>query len=644
MRARSLITVSAIVALLVSGDATLASPQGAMRVIVAPNEITQPMPAGTGIVSGQIREARGNTVVPDAVVSLSLGSRTLRVVADAQGRFAFPSLPAGSFTLSAAMPGFSDGAHGRLRPGGSSQPVELTDGERVTDITIPLWPHATIAGTVVDDIGEPVIGARVRTYRRSLVGGRVRLTSGPSDATDDRGWFRIAGLDAGEYIVGLPMTSHTWPAALEHYMQQGGEWPQDLTNSAAGQIEALIAYGVPLGGGAPIVAQVSDRLLPPDVPGDGRLAVYLAQFFSGTSIVSDATPIVLGAGDERAGVTLTLRTDRTWNVSGTVTGADASIDDLVLRLSPAGAAQIETAVAVTDFRGRFTFVGVPSGQYVIHALRLPRGEPGPAATVGIPAVVELALPVAALPSTPLMWAEQPVTVDAADVGSVTVALRSGTKVRGRVEFNGTLPKPAPETLDRMQIALDPADERTASKAASAIRGRVERTGLFATIGAPAGRYVVTVGGLPDGWHLQGVMMGGRDASVDPLDIAAADVAGVTIVLTDRPSAISGRVSTPAGAPDTQATVIVFPVDPAARIDHGAAPRQVRAERTDRHGAFVASGLPAGRYFVGAVPEALASDWQRPAFLEALARTAVQIDLAAGEAKQVPLQTVRVDVR
>jgi hypothetical protein len=243
-----------------------------------------------------------------------------------------------------------------------------------------------------------------------------------------------------------------------------------------------------------------------------------------------------------------------------------------------------------------------------------------------------------------LWAEQPVTVDDGDVASVTVALRSGTRVRGRIEFSGTLPKPAPDTLDRIRIALDPADEPTAARTSFPIRGRVERTGLFATVGAPAGRYVVTVGGLPAGWHLQGVMQGSRDVSTDPLEIAAADVAGVTIVLTDRPAAVTGRVTTTAGAPGTEATVLIFPADAAARVDRGAAPRMLRSVRTDRGGGFIVSGLPPGRYHIGAVPEALAGDWQRPAFLEALARTAMSIDLALAETKQVPLQTVRIDVR
>ena len=48
-----------------------------------------------------------------------------------------------------------------------------------------------------------------------------------------------------------------------------------------------------------------------------------------------------------------------------------------------------------------------------------------------------------LPHGPTLWAEVPVTVTDRDV-AVTVNLRAGSRVHGRVEFDGRLPPPSPE--------------------------------------------------------------------------------------------------------------------------------------------------------------------------------------------------------
>jgi len=362
--------------------------------------------------------------------------------------------------------------------------------------------------------------------------------------------------------------------------------------------------------------------------------------------VPDATAITLAAGEERPGIGLTLRAEPTWNVSGTVTGLDTAVDDLVLRLSPAGATAIETAVAVTDFRGRFTFLGVPSGTYVIRALRLPRGasEQRMIVTTAVtPPGVKLPIPEAALPTGSLMWAEQAVTVDGADATAGPVALRAGARLRGRITFDGSTPRPAPEMFERMRITLSPADERTDGLVPDGIRGRGERDAQFATMGAPAGRYVVAVTGLPDGWSLGTVMFGGRDVSVEPFDLGGTDVGGVTIQLTDRPASIAGKVSLASGEPDPNASVIVFPVAAAKRVDRGASPRQLRSVRTDRTGMFRVDGLSPGQYFIAAVTDPF-SDWQQPRYLEALVRVSTRVDLAVGESRQTSLQAVKIDVR
>ena len=117
-------------------------------------------------------------------------SNLLRVLTDAEGRFVFKNLPKGSFGLNATKAGYLDGAYGRLRPSGTSQSIDLADGDRQTDVKVRIFRTATIAGTVNDDQGEPVVGVSLRAYRRTYVSGRRLLTlAATSSPTDDRGMY-----------------------------------------------------------------------------------------------------------------------------------------------------------------------------------------------------------------------------------------------------------------------------------------------------------------------------------------------------------------------------------------------------------------------------------------------------------------------
>jgi hypothetical protein len=76
------------------------------------------------------------------------------------------------------------------------------------------FKFGSISGIVTDDIGEPVVGAAVRLYRRNLVAGRRVLSQVNQAATDDRGVYRMSSLLAGEYYVMLPIVPSSSPAAL----------------------------------------------------------------------------------------------------------------------------------------------------------------------------------------------------------------------------------------------------------------------------------------------------------------------------------------------------------------------------------------------------------------------------------------------
>jgi hypothetical protein len=93
--------------------------------------------------------------------------------------------------------------------------------------------------------------------------------------------------------------------------------------------------------------------------------------------------------------------------------------------------------------------------------------------------------------------------------------------------------------------------------------------------------------------------------------------------------LSGTVTAESGSADA-ATVIVFPTDSSAWAGYGSSPRRLRTTRVDKTGNFRMQNLPAGEYFIAAVPDKIAADWQNPKFLEGLAADATRVRLAEGD--------------
>lgn len=599
---------------------------------------TQPMKLGTGVIFGQITEADSNRPVAGAIVTLNLpGVQPLRVMADGQGRFGFRGLPAGGFNITASRPGWVDGAYGRTRPGGPGLPLRLTDGERVSGVVVPVWRYASISGTVVDDSGDPIVNAPVRVLRRSTIGGRTRLTMGAQDTTDDRGMYRISMLEPGDYVVAVPMQRN--PTDMAPMVAD-----RLLTEVIA--VRATAAAGVATGGDM-VFFNAAGGGSPAGLGEDGRPLAYPTVFYPNVTTSSRSTVITLSSGEERPSVDFQLRGVPTSRVSGVATGPDGAVPNLQLTLVPAEADEmaspIETLSGGTDGQGRFTIEGVPPGQYILRAVRTPRVAMGPGEvttfTQGDRVVVTRTMVSASgfppLPTDPTLWAEMTVTVGAKDLADIPLSLRPGIRVTGMVQFNGGAERPAADRLNSIGIMLEPADPQPG---VSGGRGRIETTGVFATMGVPPGRYFVRVNGSYPGWSLHSVQVGGRDASVVAIDLESSDLSGAMVVFTDRPSELSGQVQS--DGPLDAATVLVFPAESSAWVGYGTASRRFANARADKQGNFRVTNLPAGDYLAVAIPDKMANDWQNPKFLESLVADATRVHIGDGDKATASLKVAR----
>ena len=122
---------------------------------------------------------------------------------DTDGRYRLTGIAAGQYSVSPRALAYAipyDGA--TYRPG---KAVTISDGEALEGLDFALVKGAVITGTITDYTGRAVIGQNVRLERLNEQNKETSFRTGAYRMynTDDRGTYRLFGLPAGRYRVGL---------------------------------------------------------------------------------------------------------------------------------------------------------------------------------------------------------------------------------------------------------------------------------------------------------------------------------------------------------------------------------------------------------------------------------------------------------
>ncbi|HEX5071481.1 MAG TPA: carboxypeptidase regulatory-like domain-containing protein [Vicinamibacterales bacterium] len=553
--------------------------------------VTAPPPTaslvGTGAIGGVVTNDDGSKPVRFAyIVLIGTGTGVVKFSSsDADGKFLFGALPADRYTIGASRPPYLGTVAGARRPGRMGTAIALTDGQKIANLAIRMSLGAVITGTIVDDKGQPAPNVSVGAYQMRLQNGeRVPVAVGTRVMTDERGRYRLFGLVPGDYMVAVAQTSVT-PIA-----------PPALSDA---DVDAALRAGN--AAASPPITQTPLR--------------YLPVFFPGSPRAADAAVLSLGSGEERANVDVRLTLTRGASVSGTVIGADGQLPPrLAVTISPRGPSIVNTVLsAPTQPDGSFQIFNQMPGSYFVRA-----AGGGPPAGGG-PAMQQLAVAT--------------IEVNGADVTGVQLVMRPGATIRGSVAFRGSSPKPAlagwrfpartygPSTLTVPTV--QPADE----------------TGTFGMVVFP-GTYLIgwqpAFGPTTDAitWSLESVVVDGRDVTDLPVEIGDPAPQNLVATFTDRYQELTGRITSAAGAPMSQYTIVVFPEDKTYWISGS---RRILTSRPGTDGKFVLSGagptnLPAGRYLIAAVTDIDRDEQYDPAFLSALVPAAVPVTLQPGAKK------------
>jgi hypothetical protein len=489
---------------------------------------------------------------------------------------------------------------------------------------------ATVSGRVV------AAATGVPLPRAAVVLRRDTLRDVRTATTDGQGRYEFDDVPAGRYDLSASKTGYVQTEYGQARTLQANQQEQiDFRLIRAGAISGRVTddFGEPVEARiaaqrfefiagvrrlAPIgrTAQSNDlgefRLygLPPGQYYLGATTTYAPTYYPGTVIASEAQPITIAAGQDVTNIGIAILPIRTARISGTAIESNGRPMSGAAVIAMQGGMGGRGDQVRSD--GSFTIADVAPGEYTIKVSQ----RLGDAQQV----------------------ASASVSINGEDVTGLTLVAQKPAAVRGRVVLEvGDAGDRSTLRLDALRVhALRVSPEETVAIGISA--GAVDSQGAF-EVTVPSGPTLLRFAGLPSGWQLKAVRLNSLDVTDGGLDLPADQVLeGVELVISNRPSGISGSVTDASNRSMANCSVVIFPED---RRQWNFQSRYLTRSRADAAGGFTAANLPPGAYLAIAVSDLGPGEELDPTFLERALVRATRFSLLEGETRtlDLKLQTV-----
>ncbi|MCX7017443.1 MAG: carboxypeptidase regulatory-like domain-containing protein [Candidatus Sumerlaeota bacterium] len=336
------------------------------------------------VAGGRVLDVETNTYIEGAEVAIQasygpgqIKSRSFKTVSGNHGRFDFNKLPAGLHVAQASAQGFM-----RTSSGASAQTFTLQPGERKNDIVLQLDHGGSVEGFVIDPAGRSVIGCVVQLYLASAVPRSVNVKDWNS-TTDESGYFKITGIEAGERLqlyasAAKPGCAKTRSSLITLTAQQPAVNTQITLQAGcpvSGKITdlkdlpipgaevAFTTYAFP---GDPTAAPIKvyaaangSYLIPNCTPGTGQIKV------SRSGYVEESRDLALKTGRSFDGVNFQL--DFGCRISGRVTSLDGyPIASARVKARPLQGSSGNDE-AITNKNGEYTLTNLGKGKFHLEA-------------------------------------------------------------------------------------------------------------------------------------------------------------------------------------------------------------------------------------------------------------------------------------
>jgi hypothetical protein len=417
--------------------------------------------------------------------------------------------------------------------------------------------------------------------------------------------------DGGEAVAGTSVQAmrYQFVNGARRLMPFGGEGSNDRTDDQG----SFRLYGLAPGDyyvsannrmGMVVMAGVNNT------EGD----TYAPTFYPGTSSVAEATRITVKAGQEMSGANFALIVARMARIRGrAINSSGQPLSNAMLMLMPGDPGMMMMMMsgpsnAMVGPDGTFQFTNVAPGRYNL--------------TVR---------PMGMATSTSEM-ANMPITVGNDDIDNLMVATGVGAIARGVVTTDdGT---PPPFRADQVSIFPQPAEPTMAFSMSG--QNRINDDFTFELTGLSDRRLIRPNLPPATGWFLKQVLYDGTDVTDTGVDfMPGRSYDSFQIVFTQKTTDLSGAITDDRGNPVVDASVVIFPADPAKWVYLS---RYVRTVRPDTNGRFNIKSLPPhDDYLVIAVQNLEQGQGADPEFLARAKEDAKAFSLNEGETKAVDIK-------
>ncbi len=591
-------------------------------------------PIGTATIMGVVVDDATGAPVEGVRVTRWIASGASpqhEVITDAKGRFLYTRVGAGTYYLVAEAAGYSMGAYSRRRPEGPQHLLVVADGAHINGVVLRIFGRiGYLSGTVRDEFGDPVIGITLYAlpaFADAQAGTTFEYSRRAK--TDDLGRFRFA-VPTGDYCIVVPPSAVTTLARDDRR-------PSPRPPLFADDLKLVLADRA--------------RATPmPYLSPAGTGSGYGLTTYPRDALSANPTFVTTTTAGEGSGIDIQLQAVPATRISGTIVGPDGPVAGAEIRLQPVFWQQfgsgtssgLEGGIALTDAAGRFSLAGVPSGHYELSALKIPQAAAAPSL---VTATVETASGSLAMATSdtsyptiaagPTLWVTKPIDVGGEPIEGLVLTAARGARMVGRVAFDADEPPPSAAVLARMSVGL----QTWRSSPSSISTLRVREDGTFATAEYRPGQYVV-FGGPPPGWVIASVRQRGRDLLKAPFDLGTEDITDVVLTLTKHLVTLTGVVTTAAGRPDADATVVAIV---AGSVVGGSRvwPAMIQA-RVETNGSFTMARVLPGDYYVVAIDDAVLDQRMNARLHAALIAAGRRMTIALAGTMPLALTTAKIN--
>lgn len=478
------------------------------------------------------------------------GANATSISTDADGRFRFENLQAGSYLLSGDKTGFIRQMYSTRRSTATAfngTPIELRPGQSVSTIEFKMTPQGVITGKVLDEDGEPVARAGVSAIRIGTASRGGGGGGGGDGGTNDVGEFRLSNLAAGKYRI---------------VVQRGGGF---LRGGQAGR--------GPLAGAAP----------PTNVES------YVPTFYPGVIDESQAALVTVAPGQEVGGINIQFQKSAVFHVRGRIAGLTPIPGDDRMRprlmLQPVGRRSVRGPGMGSGMGsgvkpdGTFDIAQVTPGAYELTLMQFDRGRGG---VIG----------------------RTPVTVGQSDVDDVTLQVLGLVDITGVVRVDGDDKYKATGTVRLTSVTSGPGGGGFRGGgpggANADTNGKIADGNAFSLAGLSRDRFIPQLQPMPAGMYVKSVRVSGQDVPDFAVDLSSSPaLIPIELVLSAKAAAIDGTVMD-GDKPVDSAGVVALPdpLDPNLMLVRG------KTASTSADGKFTLEGLAPGDYKIYAFDEAV----------------------------------------